>query len=172
MSLTPGLLTDLLNSTLSCACECLNTFSDCPCPCRTFISAGPPVWDMEACCSDGQLSVHIDRIYAYENFPSEQGRVKTCIAPLAGDVVVTLLRCYPAVVRDDGTAPTADEIGAASEQAYKDLWVLTNCIICNLASRSKFVQSIFRGSRILPPNGGCIGVEIRFTTEIVDPLPF
>jgi hypothetical protein len=169
--ITPDLLTQYMNSTLACACSCLNDFADCPCPCRIFISAGPPVWDNEACCSDGQLSIHLDRVFAYDNFPAEQGRVTNCIAPLAGEFVVTLLRCFPGV-RDDGSAPTADEIGAASEQSYKDLWVLTNCVICNLASRNKFVQAIFRGSRVLPPQGGCIGVEVRFTMALPDPLPF
>lgn len=166
----PDLLTQFLNSTLACACSCLNAYADCPCPCRIFISAGPPVADLEACCSDGQLTIHIDRIFAFENFPTEKGTITNCVASLAGEIVVTLYRCFPGL-KDDGSAPTGDEIGAASEQAYKDLWVLTNCIICNLSSRGKNVMAVFRGSRILPPSGGCIGVEIKFTSELPDPLP-
>lgn len=168
--MTPDLLTVLLNQILACSCECLNTLGSCPCPCRNFISAGPPVWDMEACCSDGQLTVHIDRIYAHENFPSEQGRVNTCQTPLAAEVVVTLLRCFPGL-KDDGSAPTGDEIGAASELIYQDLYVLTNCIICNLSTRGRYQKAIFRGSRILPPQGGCIGGEVKFAIELPDPLP-
>lgn len=168
--MTPNLITDFLNQTLACACECLNTFGSCPCPCRNFISAGPPVWDMEACCSDGQLTVHVDRLFVYNNFPAESGVVNQCVMPLAGEVVVTLLRCFPGL-RDDGSAPTADEIGAASELIYRDLWVLTNCIICNLSSRGRNQLSVFRGSRILPPNGGCVGAEVRFVITLPDPLP-
>lgn len=169
--MTPDLLTLLQNELLACACDCLNTHSSCGCPCRNFISAGPPVWDMEACCSDGQLTIHLERIYVYKNFPAEQGEVNVCLAPLAADFNITLLRCFPSV-KDDGSAPTADEIGTASEILYKDLYVLTRCIICNLSSRGKYQASIFRGGRILPPQGGCAGVELRFTIELPDPLPF
>lgn len=169
--MTPDLLTVLLNQILGCACECLNAFSPCLCPCRTFISAGPPVWDLESCCSDGQLSVHVDRLYSFENFPSEQGRINLCQTPLAAEIVITLLRCFPSL-RDDGSAPTADEIGATSELIYTDLYILTNCIICNLSSRGRLQKAIFRGSRILPPQGGCIGAELRFSIELPDPLPF
>lgn len=171
--MTPSLLSDLLIQFLGCACDCLNTYSSngCSCPCRNFISAGPPVWDIEACCSDGQLSIHIDRIYVYENFPTEQGTVNTCQASLAADVVITLLRCFPGL-HDDGSAPTADEIAVASENIYKDLYVLTNCLICNLSSRGRQQLSVFRGGRILPPQGGCIGVEVRFVIALPDPLPF
>lgn len=169
--MTPDLITQLLNQYLGCVCECLNTFGSCPCPCRMFISAGPPVWDQEGCCSDGQLSIHLDRFFVYKNFPAESGEVNTCVMPLAADVVITLLRCFPSL-NDDGSAPSADVIGTASESIYQDLWVMTNCIICNLATRGKMQLAVFRGSRILPPQGGCIGAEIRFTTQLVDPLLF
>lgn len=169
--MTPDLLTQLLNQILGCACDCLNARGSCPCPCRNFISAGPPVWDSEGCCSDGQLTVHVDRLFSYKNFPSESGEVNTCIIPLAAELVVTLLRCFPSL-HDDGSAPTADEIGSASEMIYQDLWVMTNCIICNLASRKNQQVSVFRGSRILPPQGGCIGAEVRLTIALPDPLPF
>lgn len=169
-NMTPSLLSDLMTQLLACACECLNTFGSCPCPCRNFISAGPPVYDLEACCNDGQLSIHLERIYASENFPAEQGRINLCQTPLAAEIVVTLLRCFPGL-KDDGSAPTADEIGAASELIYRDLYVLTNCIICNLSSRGRKQLSIFKGSRILPPQGGCVGAELRFTIQLIDPLP-
>lgn len=169
--MTPNLTADLMNELLGCACDCLNTFSTCGCPCRNFISAGPPVWDLEACCSDGQLTIYTDRIFVYNNFPAEQGQVNTCVMPLAAEMTITLLRCFPGV-RDDGSAPTADEIGAASESIYRDLYVMTNCIICNLSSRKKFQQSVFRGGRVLPPQGGCVGAEVKFIIELPDPLPF
>lgn len=168
--MTPNLLSQLMLEVLACACDCLNQLGSCPCPCRNFISAGPPVWDMEACCTDGQLTVHLERIYSYSNFPSEQGQVTSCAPSLAGEIVVTLLRCFPGV-RDDGSAPTSDEIGAASELIYQDLYVLTNCIICNLFSRGRSQQAIFRGSKILPPQGACIGAEVKFSIQLPDPLP-
>lgn len=170
--MTPDLITQLLNQILACACECLNARGSCPCPCRNFISYGPAVQDLEACCTDGQLAVWLERIFVHDNFPNEQGAVNVCLAPLAVDVVVSLDRCWPAVVRDDGSAPTADEIGAASEKIYQDLYVLTRCIICNLASRGRQQKAVFRGSTVREPNGGCVRIEIRFTIELPDPLPF
>jgi len=128
------------------------------------------VRDLEACCSDGQLTVHVERLFVHGNFPSELGTVNVCMAPLAAELVITLFRCFPSV-KDDGSAPTADELGAASEKIYQDLYVLTRCIICNLASRAKLQQSVFRGARILEPEGGCIGLELRFVTQLPDPLP-
>lgn len=169
--MTPDILTTLGNQILACACDCLNAFGSCPCPCRMFISAGPAVWDNESCCSDGALSVQFERIFSYERFPAESGTVTSCQMPLAVEVNVTLLRCFPSL-NNDGTAPTADTIGTASENVYQDLYVLTNCIICNILSRSKRQAGLFRGSRILSPQGGCIGAEIRFVMELPDPLPF
>lgn len=166
--MTPDLLTTLQNEILACACECLNTYSDCGCPCRNFISAGPPPQDN--CCQDGQLAIWVDRLFVYKDFPAEQGRVNTCVAPLAADMVMRLDRCFP-VVKDDGSAPTAEEIGAASEAIYQDLYTLTRCIICNLSKRGRYQQSVFRGSRVTTPQGGCVSVEIKFVIELVDPLP-
>lgn len=168
--MTPDIFTALLNDLLGCACQCLNSFGSCPCPCRIFISAGPPVWDLEACCSDGQLTINVDRLFVYDSFPSEQQRVNTCQANIAADVSVVLLRCFPSL-NDDGSAPNANQIGAASEAIYQDLYVLTNCIICNLVKRGKKQESVFRGSRIVGPQGGCVGAEIKFTIAVPDPLP-
>lgn len=97
------LLNDILLEVLNCACTILEsgicddptTASICGCPCRTFISAGPPVADLEACCSDGQLAVYVDRIYAFGNFPSQAAGFSPCSVPLAADIVVQLLRCVP-----------------------------------------------------------------------------
>lgn len=168
--MTPDILTQLLNQILGCACECLNTFGSCPCPCRTFITAGPLAWDLSSCCSDGALVIGVDRIYVHGNFPAEQGGVNTCLAPLAADITMKLLRCFPGL-HDDGSDPTADELGAASEKIYQDLYVVTHCVICNLSSRGRYQKFVWRGGQILGPQGGCIGAEWKFTIELPDPLP-
>lgn len=170
------LISDYLQNILDCACRALNEGicgeqADCPCPCRAFVSAGPPVWDLAACCSDGQISSHSERIYPYGKFPSQASGVNICQTPLATDIVVTLLRCWPAVVKEDGSAPSGPEIEDASFSIYRDQYVLTKGILCCLAAKGKSQLFVFQGSKILPPSGGCIGVEVRFTVELMDPLP-
>lgn len=166
--MTPDLLDQLLTSLLACACECLNTYSDCGCPCRNFVSAGAPPQDQ--CCDGGQLAIWADRIYVHGNFPSEQGQVQVCMAPLAAEITLRLDRCFP-TVKDNGEPPTADEISAASAAIYKDQYTLTRCLICNLSSKRKLQEAVFRGSRIIPPQGGCISIEFKFTIQLPDPLP-
>lgn len=165
--MTPDILTQLQTSFLGAACECLNVSGGCPCPCKIFIAAGPPVVDD---CECGQLSVHIERIYTHGNFPAELGTVTTCVAPLAVEMNMQLFRCYP-TVKDDGTPPTITEYDNAAAIVYQDLYVLTRCIVCNLHNRGRTQPSVFRGGRIIPPSGGCIGVELRWVIAVVDPLP-
>lgn len=169
---------NLLNQTLAevlvCACNilsdglCDEDGSNCGCPCRAFVSAGPPVWDLEACCSDGQLSVHATDIFPFQNFPARQGTVNVCQNNLAATVVVTLLRCWPANVNDDGSAPNAAEIQAASEAIYRDLYLLTWGLLCCLQVSARKRKFLLSSGRILPPNGGCVGAEVTFSIELFD----
>lgn len=166
----PEYLNDLLTEILACACETLNAGeSDCECPCRVFVTAGLPVWDSEACCSDGQLTAHIERIYTFGNFPAQTVGVNLCQTPLAVDIAVTLLRCFP-TVKEDGRAPSASEIEAASLSVYRDMYLLTNGLLCCLAQQGRRRKFVFRGVRVVGPQGGCIGTEYLLTVEIADPI--
>lgn len=165
-------LNDILTDVLNCACTALESgvcldgdASPCGCPCRRFISTGPPAWDQEACCSDGQLTAYVERIYPYKLFPSQTGEPSVCSTELAVDVVVTLLRCYPAVLKEDGSSPTASEINAASEAVNRDLLLLTKAVICCLSGKRSRLF-IFTGGRTIGPDGGCVGVEARFTLQV------
>lgn len=168
-------LTELLNEILTCACASLDSLcdstTDCGCPCRMFISAGPPVQDMEACCDTGQLSVHIGRIYPVGNFPQQASGVSICLTQLAAEIVVTLYRCWPAVLKDDGSGPTAPEIETASMSLYKDLYLLTRGLLCCLSSKGRNQQFVLQSAMIIPPSGGCSGVEVKFAVQLIDPLP-
>lgn len=166
----PDYLNDLLTEVLACACETLNAGeSDCECPCRLFVVAGPPVWDLEACCSDGQLSANIERIYTFGNFPVQATGVNLCQAPLAVDIAVTLLRCFP-TIKDDGSSPSSTEIESASQAVYRDMYLLVNGLLCCLQRQGRRRKFIFRGARVVGPQGGCIGTELTFTIEISDPI--
>lgn len=167
-------LNQVLSEILVCACDtlhngiCDETGSPCSCPCRTFVTAGPPVWDNEACCSDGQLAVYVKDIFPFSNFPSRGGDANICTPSLAANVSVQLLRCWPATVEEDGTAPTAQQIQVASTDIYRDLYLLTWGLICCLKVNSRRRKYLLNGGRILGPQGGCVGAEIDITIEIID----
>lgn len=166
-----NLVNEILEQTLVCACEALDMGfcdeegSQCGCPCRFFVSAGPPVADLEACCNGGQLTVHLDRIYQHENFPAQAGGPVLCQVPLAADIVVTLYRCFP-TMNDDGSAPSGPELDLASKDIHRDLYLLTMSVICCLLGGGRRRKFTFNGSRIIPPQGGCIGAELRFSIEL------
>lgn len=166
-----NLLNDLLNELLVCACDslesgvCPGQEADCGCPCRMFISVGPPVWDSEACCGQGQLTAHVDRVYPVGNFPSQNNQVNLCQTPLAADVVITLLRCYP-TMDEHGTVPTHLELQAAGESLNRDLFILTTGLLCCLSAKKRMQKFVFLGAREVGPQGGCAGIELRFTIEL------
>jgi len=169
----PGLdtINDILNELLVCACDALESGvcpgeeSPCGCPCRMFISVGPPVWDEQACCTDGQLTAHVDRVYPVGNFPSQNSQVNLCQTPLAADFIITLLRCYP-VMDEQGNAPTHLELQVAGEAFARDLWILTTALLCCLGAKKRRQKFVFNGSRFVGPQGGCAGIELRFTVEL------
>lgn len=169
--MNPDLVNDLLNEVLACACDALESGgcpgepSECGCPCRHFISIGPVVWDEEACCSDGQLTVSLDRIYPFGNFPAQNSSVNLCQTPLAMDFAVTLLRCYP-TMDEQGSAPTHLELQAAGEQLTRDHYILLVNLLCCLAAKKRRQKFVFLGSKFVGPQGGCAGVEIRMAVEL------
>lgn len=169
-----NLLNLILSETLVCVCNVLETGlcdedgSQCGCPCRAFVTAGPPVWDLEACCGDGQLAVWADDIFPFSNFPSRSSSPEICTPSLAANIKVQLVRCWPANIKEDGSAPTALEIQAASDAIYRDLYLLSWGLICCLKTNARKRKFVFNSARIVPPNGGCVGAEISFTVELLD----
>lgn len=170
MALNPDIITEILDEILACACDslengvCDGDGSDCHCPCRKFISAGPPT--AESCCTDGQLTVHLEDIFQYERFPSRTNNPSTCSTLLAASVVITLFRCYP-TSGDDGVAPTPAQIIAATESIYRDLFLITKGVICCLSPTKRSREFAFNGGRIIPPSGGCVGAEAKFVIQLI-----
>lgn len=169
-----NLLNQILAEILVCACTVLDTGlcdepgSRCGCPCRAFVTAGPPVWDLEACCSDGQLAVYVKDLYPFGNFPGRTSTAEICTPSLAANVSVQLLRCWPANIKEDGSAPSAAEIQAATNDVYRDLYLLTWGLLCCLKTGSRKRKFSLTGSRVVGPQGGCVGVEVDFAIELLD----
>lgn len=168
-----NLLNEILAEVLVCACDVLDQGladeqgSNCGCPCRAFATVGTPVWDIEACCSDGQLAVYAKDIYPFSNFPSRGTAAEICSPPLATNITVQLLRCWP-TMDEDGTSPTGPQIQAASNALYRDLYLLTWGLLCCLKTAGRRRKFSLSGSRIAGPQGGCAGVEVDFAVELLE----
>lgn len=168
-----NLLNQILNEVLVCACSVLDTGlademgSNCGCPCRAFVTVGTPVWDLEACCTDGQLAVYAKDVYPFTNFPNRSNNAEICSPPLAANVTVQLLRCWP-TMDEDGTAPTAAQIQTASAAIYRDLFLLTWGLLCCLKVAGRKRKISFSNSKITGPQGGCAGVEVDFAIELLE----
>ena len=165
--LTPDLIHATLQEILDCACAALDAESECRCPCRACVVAGPPVWDD---CCEGQLTVHLERLYMHDNFPAALRDPVFCNSELAGDVVVTLLRCAP-TVKDDGMAPSCPELSESARKIYQEMYILYTAIVCCLAKARRQRKFVIGDAKIVGPEGGCVGVEIRLTIELHDPMP-
>lgn len=165
--MTPDLIVRLTQELLDCACSALEK-TDCGCPGRAFVAAGTV--DMTQCCSDGQLWVAIDRIYAYDRFPSPAG-VVTCMPPLAADLSVAILRCAP-TGNDQGDAPTCRELNDSSAQVYEDAYAVMTAVTCCLAEAGKMRPFVIGAQRPLSPsNGLCVGSTLAVTVALTDPPP-
>lgn len=167
-----NLLNQILAEILTCACDVLdNGLADagagsCGCPCRAFVTVGAPVPDIEACCGDGQLAVWVRDIYPFSNFPARGNSAEICSPSLAANVTVQLLRCWPSM-KEDGSAPTGPEIQRASDDIYRDLYLLTWGLICCLLQNGRKRKFALTSSRITGPQGGCVGAEVEFAIELL-----
>lgn len=148
---------------LDCVCTSLEEDSPCGCPCRACVVAGTPVWDN--CCEDGQLTIYLERIFVAGNFPSQASGPVFCSSPLAADFVVQLLRCAP-TVKDDGTPPTCEELSENAREIMTDMFITERAVICCLAAEKRNRLFTMRDARVIGPQGGCVGIEIRFSVEI------
>ena len=164
--MTPEALTILFDDVLACACSALDEMSVCGCPCRIFVAAGPPVWDN--CCPDGQLTVHLERLYVAGNFPGSTGQSIVCSAPLAVDFNVTLLRCHP-TVDDNGNPPLPQVLDNAANDIHTDLYIMVNALICCLARTAKRQPFTIRNASIIGPNGGCVAAQVQLSVQLSDP---
>lgn len=164
---TPDLLWLMAKEVLDCVCEDLASQSSCGCPCRSFVTVGNPVWDN---CCDGQLALIIERIYVAGNFPAGANQPITCAAPLVADFSLQLIRCVP-TMETDGTPPTPQALNNSSANIFSDFYIAYRSVICCLAQYKKNRLFTMRDGRPVGPQGGCAGFEIKFSIQLVDPIP-
>lgn len=164
---TPDLIHITAQEILNCICTALENESECKCPCRHCVIAGTPVWDD---CCEGQLTVNLERLFFHDNFPTPMTQAQICGTQLAGTFLIQLLRCAP-VVKDDGSAPTCNELSESSRKIYQDLYISMNALSCCLSIAKRERKFVIGEARLVGPEGGCVGFEIRVTVELHDPMP-
>ncbi|MFF4385621.1 hypothetical protein ACFY0G_02325 [Streptomyces sp. NPDC001552] len=186
MAVRPLMVHDLAEDVLSCVCVALDqAAADVPgqpgCPdCRTCLVPGTPAWDT---CEDpcgttppkagGQLTVNVLRTYPSTTFPQEDREIrglKNCPPPtlLAVVLAVTLLRCAPGPT-EDGCPPTCEELNQASRVLHVDLATVYNALLCCLPETTPVPRRrrwVLGESRVIGPEGGCVGLEQRVTIGI------
>lgn len=164
---TPELVWLVGQEVLDCVCDALTAQSSCGCPCRSFVTVGQPVWD--SCC-DGQMALILDRLYVSSNFPQTEAQPIVCSSQLAGEFTLQLIRCVP-TMSEDGTPPTAQALSDSSQSLYSDLYIAYRAVVCCLAQYKKNRPFIMRDGRMVGPQGGCAGFEIKFSIQLIDPIP-
>lgn len=130
---------------------------------RSYVAAGEIAWD--DCC--GMLVVAPERIYRTSSFPEEDTTEDLCSERnLAVDLVALIVRCVP-TVDDRGRAPSAAALQTAYREIIEDGAVVLNAVMAPLPSRWERanVSQTFTGAQ-----GGCIGVETRFTIGTEQPI--
>jgi len=183
MALKPTTVQFYADQILNCVCTALaaaaEDFEDAAgCPCRACVVPGAPAWDD---CDDpcgsvpagGQLTVNLARMYATTSFPAESRPVlgiRGCAPPatLAGEYVVTLLRCAPSP-SPGGCPPGCDELEAVARAVHADVAVIYNALVCclpTIGGRRRGPKFELGPSRIVGPEGGCVGVEQRVTVAL------
>ncbi|MCX5326278.1 hypothetical protein [Streptomyces sp. NBC_00120] len=183
MPLRPLDLHELTESVLGCVCAALQATADQVdgqpgCPCRTCVVPGAVAWDScDAPCggegTSGQLSVNILRMWPANPFPTEDRTVmgaRNCMPPptTAAELAVTVLRCAP-TPDEQGYPPSCEELDTAARIAHVDAVTVYNALYCCLpgtSTRRRGRQFVVGQSRLVGPEGGCVGIEQRVTVAL------
>lgn len=126
----------------------------------SYVAAGLAAWD--DCC--GSLIVAPERIFHSTTFPVEDTGEVICFEGLiAVQFVVILLRCIP-VPDSRGNPPSAAQLQAAYSGLMGDAAVVMNALSGDLPDASW--ERTTCSQAFVGADGGCIGVETRFTLGI------
>lgn len=129
---------------------------------RAYVAAGSIAWD--DCC--GMLVVAPERVYRSVIFPTENNDEDECFGGyLTIDLLVLLVRCVP-TVDDRGRAPSSASLQAAYQRIIEDAAVVMNAVTTDLPDT--WVRAA-PAQTFIGAEGGCIGVETRFTIGLEQP---
>jgi hypothetical protein len=169
MAIQPTTLYDVANDILVSAinslnsCNLLDPLDARPAPERAYVAFCEPVNDCE------QLTVHGDNLTPY------QDRI-VCNMPSKMEFTITIFRCYPLGVDDNGNVIPATDLDAASRALYVDLWCIYTGLLCDYSQGDLFstVSNCdnleINQIRCIGPDGGFAGWEITVTVDVSSSL--
>ncbi|MGP3957014.1 hypothetical protein ACTWPT_13515 [Nonomuraea sp. 3N208] len=98
-----------------------------------------------------------------------QRRPPGCSLPstTAAEIVVTLLRCAP-TLDERGCPPTCEDLEASARVVHVDAATVYSALMCCLPHTAgrRGRRFIMGRTRIVGPQGGCVGVETRVTVAL------
>lgn len=164
---------DVLDTALQCVCDQMEEIAVADatypgCPCVVFVSAGEPVIECCTSCSqaNGRLTVHLEDVFASDNFPDATATYEPCKAQTwVAAIVVTIARCL-----DLGDSePEPQDIAAAARIQAMDAYAVTSALGCCLVSsgvgNKRKRRVLVTGASPLTEQGGCMGLEVRALVE-------
>lgn len=152
---------------LECACDALGVLGQ-GYPCHCGITSGDqPQWGYCTDCGNtgtcGMGFIRPGSAFRYSSFPNQDDTADGCAGPMAYELQVGVVRCFP-TIEEDGSMPPAEETTTASLMLIEDMIALRTAIEC---CDSKYLKNIFLGAwQTSGPQGGCVQGD---WTVIVDP---
>lgn len=188
MTLSPTAIHDLGTGVLGCICAALDQYAATPegqaagypgCPCMKCLVPGQAAMDW--CAADcgtscpGELHVGLRRLYpaGAPTFPRPFTEVRhgTACPPLvtAAEFTISLFRCAP-MSADDGTPPSCEELDHSARILHADAALITQALSCCVplltTPGSARLRYVVGETRIVGPQGGCVGVEANLTVAL------
>lgn len=162
-------LTTTMDALVACVCEALEAIDRATCQCGLTI--GVPAQGPNGCCqcdndtAGGHASAFLERVYPADPTTFEQvTRIENCKqGPLAADISVTVVRCYPSM-DEVGNMPTLEETTPFAHDLNTDMAAVWNALKC-CGERIVIRESVVEGD----PEGGCAGFAVRVTTFVSMP---
>lgn len=150
---------------------CRVAASDHPvCRCGFAFGDPPPVSNCCSCPSGGQgeAFVRVGQVYPSTVFPQPDEANSVCdYASFAAVFTVGIYRCAP-TLKDNGSAPTTEELAAALIVQLQDRAVLMRTIRCYFNGLPD-ERLWFAGPwNPIEPQGGCMGGSVTVTVAVDD----
>jgi hypothetical protein len=139
---------------LGCLCDELeSTLGGAVCWCGLW--QGDPVpWDYCDGCDGGLCGMAYARLitaYPYDSFPTI-ALDQTCRKPLAYQIEVGVMRCFP-IMDDDGSLPMPGVVSDAVLSAYDDMEAMRRALLCC----GQTGVEVWLGEYLPANEGGCAG---------------
>lgn len=131
-------------------------------------------WDV---CTCGQLTVHVQRLYPSDRFPTirQTGPFNRgqCGEMTVAEVVVTILRCQPQP-DDAGHVPRHEDMDEAGRLDFQDRWAVRRGVVCCFQpdDPQQPGQVHLLGEQIaVGEQGACAGSELHVFVPLANCLP-